>query len=376
MNILFISQLYPLSENSKNSFALHYFVKEWKKKHNIQVLRPYLPMEKEILPAENKITIDGVSIDVVKPFWIPLFKIAIVNNSKIINLIIKKPDIIICHLYNSYLTFQFLKKHFNVPLIIGIHRSDVLLAQKFYFRNRIKKALKQADFIAYRSMAIEGNFEKLIPIKKKKTFIAHSGIPEKLIDNAKKLLSSVPQKKRTVIKIISVCRLLKLKQIDKVISALNHLKKEGIKWEYTIIGEGPEENKLEKITLKNQLEKQINFLGQIPRNEVFKELKNHEIFVMPSYNETFGLVFLEAMANGCIVIGAKGWGIDGIVIDGENGFLCDPYNQEEIYESLKKTLTLPENKLNKIRLNSLNTVLDFSDEKMATNYLDKVVLQQ
>ena len=40
---------------------------------------------------------------------------------------------------------------------------------------------------------------------------------------------------------------------------------------------------------------------------------------MISSPETFGLAYLEAMARGNIVIGTKGWGIDGIVIDGENG---------------------------------------------------------
>lgn len=373
MNILFISQLYPLSkEDSKNSFALHYFIKEWLKEHNVQVIRPYLSYEKGEPPKNKIVNIDNVKVHLVKPIWIPIIKTSFVNKSKTIDLITPKPDIIICHLYHSYVTFNFLKKHFNVPFVAGIHRTDALLAQNILYRNKIKKGLKHADVIAYRSMAIKNIFEKTIKMSAEKSFIANSGIPEILIENAKRLLENTKKQNRTIIKIISVCRLLKLKQIDKVIIALSKLKKEGIKWKYTIIGEGPEKQRLKKLTAHYQLEKQITFYGQMPREKVFEHLGNNDIFVMPSYNETFGLVFLEAMANGCIVIGAKMWGIDGIVKNEENGFLCDPHNQEKIYVCLKKVLSMQNQKINEIRLNSLNTVLNFSDKKMANDYLQAV----
>jgi len=375
MNILFISQLYPLSkEDSTNSFALHYFIKEWLKEHNVQVIRPYLSYEKGESPKSKIVKIDNVKVHIVKPIWIPIIKTALVNKSKIINLVTPKPDIIICHLYNSFLTFRFLKKHYNVPFVVGIHRTDALLAQKLFYRNKIKKGLKHADIVAYRSMAIKNIFEKSIKVNTEKSFIANSGIPETLIDNAERLLENTKKQNRNILKIISVCRLIKLKQIDKVIVALSKLKKEGIKWEYTIIGEGPEKQKLKKLVALNQLEKQITFYGQMPREKVFEHMGNSDIFVMPSYNETLGLVFLEAMANGCIVIGAKRWGIDGIVKDGENGFLCDPYNEHEIQESLKKALLMNDQMKNKVKRNSLKTVSKLSDKEIANNYLQKIML--
>ena len=111
------------------------------------------------------------------------------------------------------------------------------------------------------------------------------------------------------------------------------------------------------------------FIGRLPRNSVFEELKEHHAFLMPSYNETFGLVFLEAMANGCIVLGAEGWGIDGIIVNNQNGFLCNPYNQSSISESIKKILTFSGSQLDQLRTNSMKTVLNFSEEKVASDYL-------
>ena len=44
------------------------------------------------------------------------------------------------------------------------------------------------------------------------------------------------------------------------------------------------------------------------------------VWIMISKNETFGLVYLEAMARGCITIGSRNQGIDGVINHGVNGF--------------------------------------------------------
>ena len=60
-----------------------------------------------------------------------------------------------------------------------------------------------------------------------------------------------------------------------------------------------------------------------------------ECFIMVSKNETFGLVYLEAMLQGCIVVASKNEGIDGIIIHGENGFLCNAGDVNELTKNLK-----------------------------------------
>ena len=51
---------------------------------------------------------------------------------------------------------------------------------------------------------------------------------------------------------------------------------------------------------------------------------------MISKEETFGLVYLEAMSMGCITIASKNEGMEGIIIDGENGFLCTAGDDDEL----------------------------------------------
>lgn len=368
MNILFISQLYPLSDNSRNSFALHYFVKEWVKDHAVQVIRPHLFIENEKISNVKSVVVDEVTINVIKPIWIPILKKCIINKTEILHLISHKPDIIICHLYNSYLTFDFLKAHFNVPFVVGIHKSDALLVKHYFYRFRIKKAISKASTVVFRSLAVKKNFEKFIPTNKNKSFIAYSGLPKNLIKKANYLITKKLDMSGKV-KVLTVCRLLKLKQIDKVINALHEFNNKSTNWEFVIVGQGSEEKKLKHLVKRKNLEKQIKFVGQVSRDEVFRYMEESDVFIMPSYNETFGLVFLEAMANGCIVIGAEGWGIDGVVRDGINGFLCDPYSQDSITKKINEVLLMDIQKANIIRKNSLETVANFSNKNKAEEYL-------
>ena len=77
----------------------------------------------------------------------------------------------------------------------------------------------------------------------------------------------------------------------------------------------------------------IHSLNVIVNDEVIKNMRESDIFILPSVNETFGMVYLEAMASGCITVCTKNDGIAGIIKDGENGFLTEP---ENINETLKK----------------------------------------
>lgn len=62
---------------------------------------------------------------------------------------------------------------------------------------------------------------------------------------------------------------------------------------------------------------------------------------MPSYPEGFGIVYLEAMASGCVTIGTKGEGIDGFIRDGENGFLVPPDDVDAIVQTIDRCFQSP-----------------------------------
>jgi glycosyltransferase involved in cell wall biosynthesis len=93
---------------------------------------------------------------------------------------------------------------------------------------------------------------------------------------------------------------------------------------------------------------------------------------MVSEPEAFGLVYLEAMAKGCITIGTKGQGIDGVIIDGFNGFLCASRNVEELSSIFDKIRKMSSGQLQFISKNALETAKNMTDEKVAIKYLNTI----
>lgn len=68
---------------------------------------------------------------------------------------------------------------------------------------------------------------------------------------------------------------------------------------------------------------------------IIKELKMYDVFILPSWYEALGCVYLEAMASGVITVGCYQNGIDEIIHNGNNGFLVRPHEVEDIVEVIK-----------------------------------------
>ena len=129
---------------------------------------------------------------------------------------------------------------------------------------------------------------------------------------------------------------------------------------------------MKALSLSLQLNDNISFLGHIPRNEVLNILDESECMIMISKNETFGLVYLEAMGRGCITIGSKNQGIDGVIIDGVNGFLCNEGDQEELQNIIKKINFLSSEERQQISQNAIDTVKKLTDFEAAKKYILEV----
>lgn len=164
------------------------------------------------------------------------------------------------------------------------------------------------------------------------------------------------------IKVLTCAHFKKRKNIDKVIKACKGL--EG--FELTVIGDGKERKSLEKI------DKNVIFTGRLPHDEVLAKMRDSDIFVLPSINETFGMVYLEAMASGCITVCTKGDGIDGIIKNGENGFLVAP-NSNNVKDTLLNIKNLSEEELKSLHTNSFNTIKEYTSSLCANRYLQQIL---
>ncbi len=107
-----------------------------------------------------------------------------------------------------------------------------------------------------------------------------------------------------------VGRLVSAKGADLLLSALARLEREGLKPELTVIGDGPELDRLRAQTTKLGLESRVDFAGPLVGSALAARLGRHRALVVPSlWAEPFGIVALEGAACGCEVVGSSAGGL-------------------------------------------------------------------
>ena len=347
MKILLITDLYPILEDRTIPNVIEDFALGFKAQgDSVFVIRPNFLFNSilrghKIVP-ECEITRNGIRI-YNKNFFLPFL-------DKNIYFLEETFDLIISHMPSGHIYADLINKQLNLPHISIVHQSDYRVLSNFkyafYFKNRLKKALKNSTLIGARneflSEKIGANFT--LP-----SFVDSEKIVEKKTFNKDKL------------KIITLSKLIKRKNINLVIEALKNV---DFDFEYSIYGDGKERSKLEKLIKKYNLENKIKIYSHINHDLIWNKLDENDVFILPSINETFGLSYLEALARGLIVIGTKNTGIDGVIKNNENGFLIEPKIQE-IKEILEKINSIGKEEIAK---KSLLNIQNYTREKIMNKY--------
>ncbi len=370
MKILFVTDLYPLNGETCAK-ALFYIVQEWKRQgHEVDVIKSNFIFNtlirgrkicKQKIYNENGIKIYNLNFHT--PF---LFN---VYNKLPKDFSLKNYDVIISHMPSGALMAQKLLKRDKIKYICAVHASDIVVLKDFkyslYFRNKLKKAYLSADKIAARSPVLQKEIEQIIPSIEDKTFVAYSGLNDEILQ--KELKPKFFNEK--TFQIATAASLIKRKNIDVIIKALKLCNRDD--FHLTIMGDGNQKRNLEKLVKKLKLEKNITFAGKLSREDVFKNLSQSDIFVLLSDNETFGLAYLEAMAENNIIIAKKNDGIDGILKDGQNAFLINP-NVIELKNCFEKIFSMNEKEIEIIKQNTIDTIKELTLSKAAQNYIKNI----
>jgi glycosyltransferase involved in cell wall biosynthesis len=165
------------------------------------------------------------------------------------------------------------------------------------------------------------------------------------------------------VRVFTASVLIRLKNIHTVIRAVSQLV-EKYDITYTIIGKGEERENLEQLVKELGLEERIQFVDHIPHQEIADVMHTFDIFIMPSYFETFGRVYFECMAMGIPIICARQSGIHGIFREKEEGLAVDHTSVESIAGALEYLVTRPEER-RRIGLNGQKLVSPYTWEYVA-----------
>lgn len=274
-----------------------------------------------------------------------------------------KPDIIDAHWLNPQLDLLIpLGEYYKAKTALVLHSEAI---KPEYYTKSNEQKLNKIDKVGCRSHYGAKTLNENLTLKET-PFVCSSGIPDKYVETAvqdKKVFSN-PQ-----IKVVTVSRLMDWKCIDAAIKGVDDALK-GNNYQYTIIGDGPEAPHLQRLIEERNIDDQVTLTGKLPREEVLEKLMSADLFVLISKHETFGLVYLEAMLQGCITIASRKGGVDGIIIDGENGFLCGEGDEKDLQKTIKRIIALNKDEKQVIAIEAKNAALEYTDSKVSNRYLD------
>lgn len=380
----------------------HYYTREWQKMgYNVIVVnmrsmfpRIYTDMatlfpklaKKYVgnhVEMDRNMNIIPHKVDDIQVYSIPVFKYiphgkypqkSIYKVINIIENIIKdnnfKPDAIIGHFFNptTEVIYELKKIHKTAKTCIVFHEGPGGM-QKHYSKNA-KEILNSFDILGFRHKSMKEWYENVFG-KFNKTFVCYSGTKPTYLETATKSDKNFTNNSLT--KFLYVGQFTYNKCVKSNVEALNicYPQKD---FHFTCIGSGGTALEEIKEFINNEnLNDKISFTGQIDRDEIIKYYDENQCFIMISKSEAFGLVYLEAMARGCICVGTRGQGIDGVIIDGENGFLCNGGDSKELAQIINHINSLSGEEKQRISENARHTAEELSDYNVAKMYIENVM---
>lgn len=220
------------------------------------------------------------------------------------------------------------------PLLITTHGSDLRLITN----SRVSSFLAKIVFRKATYITVVSNFlkEKLVSelnFPKEKVLV----IPMPV--NTEKIKAFPVEQGKSVKIILCVARYTRQKKLDVLLEALSLLKDWNIDFQAILIGEGPEKDELVKLIKALSLEEKIKLVGLISQEELNKYYNLSDVVVLPSVDEGFGLVLVEAGLCKKPVVGARSGGITDIIEDGVTGFLVPPEDKLALAQAVKKVLS-------------------------------------
>ena len=269
-----------------------------------------------------------------------------------------QPDVIHAHTIDfGGVVAQAFRGKCPVPLVITTHGGDTNEALERGEEAQLKKLCDRADAVVACSAVLAENLRRCgtsTPIQ-----YIYNGFAVEHVQGGPK----VPEH------IVQVCNLVPSKHVQLTIQAVARLRERHPGISLTVIGDGSERSALERLSAELGLLDAVHFLGRLSNADAMAEMAKASFFIMPSFPEGLGIVYLEAMASGCVTIGTAGEGIDGLIVSGENGFLVPQGDVDGIVRVVDSCLQAPE-EANAIAERGRQTAVKLTWDNNAAQYTD------
>lgn len=259
-----------------------------------------------------------------------------------------------------------------IPIVMTAHGSDIFIFHKGKGRHAITFATKKSAVVTLNSSAAHAALSGIDATSVKK--IVPMGVDTSKFSPARRDEALRSELGIRGPFLLAVGRLVELKGFNYLLDAMKKVVANEPEAKLAIIGNGPERQNLEHQASALGISDNVLFLGDIVNSELPKYYATADIFVGPSVKtadgatESFGVVFLEALASGTSVITTGSGGISNIIRDGITGIIVPERDSESIFGAFKKIMQSPSLR-SEMRKNGLKLVEEqYSWSKIAQQF--------
>lgn len=233
---------------------------------------------------------------------------------------------------------KLLADEYKIPLVITVHGKDLqhTIYRSGPCRRQVAAALKAASRVILVSNKLKQTAEELLGPGTGNLVVIPNGIDPRDIRHYPP--KPAGRDKRVM---LSVSNLVETKGIDLNLRALARLSARYPDLHYDVVGSGAGRKDLRRLASDLGIASRVRFLGRQPHHRVMEYMAACDIFSLPSWQEGFGIVYLEAMAHAKPVIGCRGQGIEDFVEHGRTGFLVEPRSVDDLAGAIDYLLSHP-----------------------------------
>lgn len=231
---------------------------------------------------------------------------------------------------SGYMAYRLHKKY-GIPYIVAVRNTDVNVFFKHmpHLRSLGQRIAAHAQKIIFISPAYEKQvIGKYLPEELvKKAVVIPNGIDRLFLEHTSHHALS------QTIRMIYVGRMEKAKNVHTIIKVADTLRQEGLPVRLCLVGSMTDPSYKALMEARKDY---IEWHDQCGKEQVMDYLRQNDIFIMPSFVETFGLVYAEAMSQGLPVLYTRGQGFDGFFPEGEVGYSVSPTDIADIADKVKR----------------------------------------
>lgn len=242
-------------------------------------------------------------------------------------------------LYSGGIHCLWAKQEFGIPYVVTVQNTDVNTVYRLmpHLRGLGRRILREAEVILFVSAAYRDFVLEHVMKAEEKEVISQKCrlVPFAVDPFWTENIDTTPHPKHDgPVRLLTVGVVNKSKNQLGVTGAVRILRKRGILAELTVIG-ATDDPKVDRDICAEPF---VNRIPHIQKEQLVEEYRRADIFVLPSFAESFGLVYAEALTQGVPVVYSAGQGFDQQFPEGFVGYRVNAYSPEDIADGIQRVL--------------------------------------